>query len=116
MPMRTGYPRSLRIAAGPSPGIFFFLFFLLTLSSPAAMAQDGTAMAGKDLRILRITPTGKEVAPGRQIVIQFDRPVVPLGRMERSGAELPITMEPRLNCQWRWLNSATLACNLSEQD
>lgn len=85
-------------------------FFLL---APPTMARE---VAAKELRILRITPAGEDVPPGRQIAIQFDRPVVPLGRMERSGEELPITIEPQLNCQWRWLNGTTLACNLNQED
>ncbi|MBU1567836.1 MAG: large extracellular alpha-helical protein [Proteobacteria bacterium] len=89
------------------------LLFFLTLS---AWTPARATTPGKDLRILRITPTGLEAPPGRQIVIQFDRPVVPLGRMERSAAELPITIEPQLNCQWRWLNPSNLACNLGEKD
>jgi hypothetical protein len=91
------------------------LFLLISLALPA-WAQEKGASPGKDLRILRITPTGIEVPPGRQLVIQFDRPVVPLGRMERDAGELPITIEPQLNCQWRWLDPANLACNLGEKD
>ena len=90
------------------------LFCLFVGASLPALAQEGAA--GKDLRILRITPSGEEVPPGRQVVIQFDRPVVPLGRMERKSEELPIAIEPQLNCQWRWLNGTTLACNLNEGD
>lgn len=67
------------------------------------------------LRIVRITPSGKDVPPGRQIVFQFDRAVVPVGRMERSAAEIPITMSPGLDCQWRWLNTSALACQLDEK-
>ncbi len=91
--------------------LYIVLFFLITTLS---MAQERAA--GKDLRILSITPSGEEVPPGRQVVIQFDRPVVPLGRMDRKSDELPITIEPRLECQWRWLNGSTLACNLNEED
>ena len=32
------------------------------------------------LSIVRITPSGVDVPPGRQIVLQFDRAVVPVGR------------------------------------
>ena len=67
------------------------------------------------LKITRITPSGVDVPPGRQIVFEFDRPVVPLGRMERSDSEIPVSIEPALSCQWRWLNSSNLACQLDEQ-
>ena len=60
------------------------------------------------LRLLRITPSGEDVPPGREIVFQFDRPVVPLGRMERDPSEIPITITPPLECQWRWLNTVCL--------
>lgn len=91
------------------------LFLLLFLSLPAT-AQENAPGSGKNLRILRVTPSGVEAPAGRQIVIQFDRPVVPLGRMERNAEELAITIEPPINCQWRWLNPANLACNLDEKD
>jgi hypothetical protein len=83
---------------------------VIWLSLPA-MAMDET----NALKILRITPEGKDVPAGRQIVIEFDRPVVPLGRMERTSEELPITVTPELECQWRWLNPSALACQLGEE-
>ncbi len=98
------------------PAYFVILLLLFSFLALPAWAQEKGAPPGKDLRILRITPTGIEVPPGRQLVIQFDRPVVPLGRMERDAGELPITIEPQLNCQWRWLDPANLACNLGEKD
>jgi uncharacterized protein YfaS (alpha-2-macroglobulin family) len=56
------------------------------------------------------------VPPGREIVIQFDRKVVPVGRMERSAAEIPIDIQPPLACEWRWLDTSALACQLGEAD
>jgi hypothetical protein len=56
-----------------------------------------------------------DVPAGRQIVFEFNRPVVPLGTMERSSSEIPITIEPALECQWRWLNASNLACQLDER-
>ncbi len=70
--------------------------------------------APSPLQITRITPSGSDVAASRQIVFQFDRPVVPIGRMARKTSEIPISITPPLNCQWRWLNSQTLACQLDE--
>jgi hypothetical protein len=49
-------------------------------------------------------------------VFQFDRPVVPVGRMERKAAEIPIEIEPACNCEWRWLNTSALACQLRQED
>lgn len=92
------------------------LSLLLCLTAQPGWAKDGAAAGGHELRVQRITPAGVEVPPGRQLVIQFDRPVVPLGRMARSAAEIPVTIEPGLNCQWRWLDPATLSCILGEGD
>jgi uncharacterized protein YfaS (alpha-2-macroglobulin family) len=75
--------------------------------------STGALAAPAPLEILRITPVGMDVPPGQQIVIEFDRPVVPLGRMARDSAEIPVTIEPELDCQWRWVNRQALACQLS---
>lgn len=70
----------------------------------------------KELRIMRVTPEGEDVPAGRQIVIEFNRPVVPLGRMDRNSDEIPVVITPKLNCAWRWLNTNSLACNLDEKN
>lgn len=87
--------------------VFTSLLLLGTL--PAAAA------APKDLKILRVTPSGDDIPPGRQIVLEFNRPVVPVGRMDRSADELGITVTPPLGCEWRWLNTSSLACQLGEK-
>ncbi len=66
------------------------------------------------LKVVRITPSGTDVPPARQIVFEFNRAVVPVGRMERDAAEVPITISPETDCQWRWLNTRVLACQLDE--
>ena len=91
-------------------GFFAILSFFMTASAPAAEGGPGDA-----LKITRITPSGADIPPGRQIVLEFNHPVVPLGRMERNASEIPISIEPALSCQWRWLNSSNLACQLDEQ-
>ena len=87
------------------------LSLFVTVGSSVASAQDDDA-----LRITSITPSGTEVPPGRQIVFQFDRPVVPVGRMERTALEIPIRIDPPLRCEWRWLDTSALACQLGEDD
>jgi uncharacterized protein YfaS (alpha-2-macroglobulin family) len=62
-----------------------------------------------------MVPSGDNVPVGRQLVLQFDRPVVPIGRMERRADELPITIEPALACDWRWIDPSALACQLGEE-
>jgi hypothetical protein len=69
----------------------------------------------KPLQIQRITPSGIDVPTGRQVVVTFNQPVVPLGRMEREAADIPITITPTLQCQWRWLNTSNLACQLGDE-
>ncbi|MBL8639808.1 MAG: large extracellular alpha-helical protein [Alphaproteobacteria bacterium] len=72
--------------------------------------------APKKLSIIRMTPTGTDISETRQIILEFNRPVVPLGKMERSEDEVGIKITPSLKCQWRWINRSTLACNLDEKD
>ena len=91
-------------------GFFVILSFFMTDSLSAAETGPGKA-----LKVTRITPSGADVPPGRQIVFEFNRPVVPLGRMERSASEIPISIEPVLCASgdgliltiWRanWTNS-----------
>lgn len=79
-------------------------------------SQGAAQAAGEPLAIERITPSGEDVPVGREIVLQFNREVVPVGRMERRDAEVPVRIEPPLKCQWRWINRSALACRLSEEE
>jgi len=86
----------------------FAVIFVLCLSvTGLAHAQDT-----KPLEILRVTPQGEDVAAAWQIVIEFNRVVVPVGRMDRTAEEVGIKVSPDLECNWRWINTSTLACNL----
>ncbi len=67
----------------------------------------------KPLELLRIKPSGADVYAGREIVFQFNQPVVPVGRMERTAEEIPVSIAPALDCEWRWLNTSALACQLN---
>ena len=73
------------------------------------------AWAAPDLQIQRVVPEGQEV-PGRirQIVITFDRAVMPLGVM--AVEHPPLTIVPAVACQWHWLDPRSLACELNEKD
>lgn len=93
--------------------LFLFLFFTGTAQAAFDSAQQGWGQG--PLEITRITPDGTDVAAERQIVITFNRPVVPVGRMERSAEEIPVTITPALDCAWRWLNTTSLACQLDEK-
>lgn len=90
---------------------------LATSICPTAFAayDSATAAQQKSLEIIRVTPSGEDAPAGRQIVITFNRPVVPIGKMERDAAEIPIITSPALPCEWRWINTSALACNLPEK-
>lgn len=86
------------------------------LLAVATLPLTGWAADKEKVEVLRVTPSGEDVPAGREIVIQFDRQMVPLGRMERRGDEVPVEIEPKLQCQWRWISSDTLSCQLDERD
>ena len=89
---------------------------LLAATHPALAAFDSAEQAkAGPLQVIRVTPTGEDVTPSKQITIQFNRPVVAIGKMERSAAEIPVTITPPLPCEWRWINTSALACNLPEK-
>ncbi len=94
------------------------LALLLAAAAAFAGTDNSTATAGKSapLEVVRVTPSGEDVPPGRQVIFEFNRPVVPLGRMERNASEIPIAFDPPLSCNWRWLNPSTLACQLNQKD
>lgn len=69
-----------------------------------------------DLSIVRVTPLGENVSPQNQIVIQFNRAVVPLGDMHRKNEEIPVSITPDVNCNWQWINTSNLACNFNSSD
>ena len=93
-------------------GKTFSLIMAILLILAGTLRQ--TPAAPPPLHVTRVTPSGTDVPAGRQIVFQFDRPVVPIGRMERKTSEIPIEISPSLNCRWRWINSKALACQLDE--
>ncbi len=91
------------------------LFSFLFITEFTWAAFDSASLnKQKPLEISRVTPKGKDVPAGRQIVFQFNQPVVPLGKMERESSEIPILITPTLNCEWHWLNTSALACELTD--
>jgi uncharacterized protein YfaS (alpha-2-macroglobulin family) len=36
--------------------------------------------------------------------------------MDRESFEIPVNIKPALNCQWRWLDTSSLACQLGDKD
>ena len=97
-------------------GLLCFTWINLLGVVPVWAAFDSATLnESKPLEILRITPGGEDVPVERQVVFTFNQAVVPLGKMEREAAEIPITITPALNCQWRWLNTSSLACQLGDE-
>lgn len=104
--MKTGFLRFLGAGA-------VSLACLAVFAGGGRVAPAGAAQA---LELVRVTPSGEDVPTGREVVFQFNRDVIPLGRMERRAEEVPVTFTPSLACQWRWLNRSALACQLGEKD
>jgi alpha-2-macroglobulin len=96
--------------------LIFGLMALLQTARGAPGAFDSAAVPpNTQLQILRAIPEGQHVPPpGRQIVVTFDRPIVPLGVMSVETA--PVTITPAVNCQWHWLDPRSLACELNEKE
>ncbi len=86
--------------------ILLTAFGITPLYSSSLNNQDRKAAP---LEIINITPSGEDVSPGRQIVFQFNRAVVPVGKMDRDEAEIPIEITPEIEGQWRWLDTDRLA-------
>ena len=97
--------------------ILFCGFYCNWVYAQSEAAYDSATDTNiQTLNIIRITPTGDDVPAGKQIVFTFNQAVVPIGRMERDQREIPISIIPKVNCQWRWVNTSSLACQLNEQD
>ena len=94
---------------------FLVLLSSFFLSNANAAFDSADFNQAKDLEILRITPEGEGAEIGNQIVIEFNQPVVPVGVMERKASEIPVEITPKLDCEWRWLNTSSLSCNLDEE-
>ena len=107
---------SNRLRTFASRTIFFFLLFVPLFTTTGHTAESEVSQKTRPLKVLRITPAAKDIAPARQIVIRFNRAVVPLGRMERENSEIPITITPKLNCEWRWMDTTSLVCQLGEKE
>ncbi len=79
------------------------------LPEPPAMSvsQEGLPGAGGELAVVAARPRGPvegEVRP----TVTFSKPVVALGSVEyEKGLPTPISVEPRIEGEWRWLGSAT---------
>ncbi|MBU2430801.1 MAG: large extracellular alpha-helical protein, partial [Proteobacteria bacterium] len=97
--------------------MFLFVCAIFFLTVPVFAAFDSAEFnSSSPLEITRITPSGIDVPPSRQIVIQFNQPVIPVGQMGQNLEHIPVEISPSCNCQWRWLNTSALACQLAQKD
>ncbi|MBS1972048.1 MAG: Ig-like domain-containing protein [Bdellovibrionales bacterium] len=81
------------------------LFFASFLFFNIANAQN--------LQVMRVLPTGENVTQTDSVNITFNKPMVALGEFEKT-AQIPVTITPKLECEWRWINTTTLSCKLAE--
>ena len=71
--------------------------------------------AQDDLRVVRFSPHTPANA-NSNIEIEFDRRMVPFGQRRITSEIAPATIEPELNCAWRWVDDRTLFCETSPGD
>lgn len=88
----------------------------LTFAANAQTAFDSALLNSSkaELKIIRITPSGEDVATSsRQMVFKFNQPMVAVGQMQARAADIPIIVEPPVQCEWRWIETTSLSCQLS---
>ena len=85
--------------------ILILLLAVLNFNVIHALSDTKPDNAIQPLELINITPKGEDTPPARQITFKFNRPVVPVSRMERDPSEIPIVIIPEIKGQWRWLNT-----------
>ena len=81
------------------------LFFLI--SSSDLSAYDS-------FKIINVIPSGDNVENVNQIVVKFSRPVVAFG--DNNAVNLPIKIDPGVDCKWQWANVDTAICYLNQNE
>src|SRR5690349_13387923 len=89
---------------------------LLAFSTTHAAFDSATKPTSADVQVVRVTPEGDQVPPGRQVVVTFDRPMAPISDMTLGAAATAVTITPALACHWRWLDPRSLVCELDSKD
>ncbi|MXX94186.1 MAG: hypothetical protein F4039_01685 [Gammaproteobacteria bacterium] len=69
-------------------------------------------VAETSLEVRAVYPTGSEVRISAQITIEFNQIVVSLGASMFNEDDIPIEIEPALECEWNWVKLDTLKCDL----
>ena len=66
----------------------------------------------KPLKVRSIYPVGEEIATTDRITIEFNQNIVSLGGSMFVEDEVPIDIEPAVECEWNWVKLNTLQCEL----
>ncbi len=94
-----------------------------TIVIPATTLKDNGSMLGRDL-VYNFTVTGAPIVSARiptpdsantptdaEIIIVFDRPIVPLAQVQGDDAQgftsWPVTITPQVKGTWKWLGTTT---------
>ncbi|HEV2333275.1 MAG TPA: MG2 domain-containing protein [Gammaproteobacteria bacterium] len=91
-----------------------FVLFICLAGASAADTPAITTPTGP-VQVLRITPDGSTQSYQRQVTVQFDRPMVVLGSVPPKLDKVPVDITPALGCNWHWVNTSTLTCELGER-
>lgn len=111
-PQTEAFHKRLKTRPAPRPGE--------TLKQPFPNAETsvGTPTQVENngpLKVLRFAPEGS-VEAAAAISITFSKPMVPLSSHEDLGElPLPLTMEPKVAGNWRWVGSQTLIFDRKER-
>lgn len=96
---------------------YLAISFLLCILFSPALARASLPTQPKGLYVIRVTPEGVDIPiTTRNILIQFNRPVIPINKTQQSSTETQITFTPTLHCNWHWLSTQILACHLDPQN
>ncbi|HET9555463.1 MAG TPA: alpha-2-macroglobulin family protein [Anaeromyxobacteraceae bacterium] len=74
---------------------------------PLSIAPKALPGAGGELAVVVARPQGPAQGNLRPAVT-FSKPIVAMGMVEAGAPPVPITIEPKLEGEWRWLGSATV--------
>src|SRR5690349_22512654 len=92
-------------------------FVALAFTAAVSVADTpGISTPSGAVQVMRITPDGETESAQRQVLIQFDRPMVVLGSVPPKLDKVPVSITPALDCNWHWVNTSTLTCELGEHD
>lgn len=89
------------------------LFLSIATAFPSWHDVKATG-ADDDLQILLVRPNVENVIDVQQVTVTFNKPMVPLGDFEKLAKDFHIEVSPKVECQWRWLNNSTIACQLNQ--